>query len=155
MISRVARLALFLALVASALSAARAAVIGVDLGGEYLKVSLVAPGRTPIAITLNEVSKRKTTAAVSFVNGERAVGEPANDMMPRSPGDVATRARDALVSAVRAHVASTPGETSSASPSPRPQFVSDSSSACVLASLNCAGDNRDTNYIRSISFTLS
>lgn len=66
-----------------------------------------------------------------------------------------SRARDALVSAVRAHVASTPGETSSASPSPRPQFVSDSSSACVLASLNCAGDNRDTNYIRSTSFTLS
>jgi len=94
--SRVGRLALFLALVASALTAARAAVIGVDLGGEYLKVSLVAPGRTPIAIALNEVSKRKTTAAVSFVNGERAVGEPACDMMPRSPGDVATRARDAL-----------------------------------------------------------
>ena len=112
MISRVGRLALFLALVASALSAARAAVIGVDLGGEYLKVSLVAPGRTPIAITLNEVSKRKTTAAVSFVNGERAVGEPANDMMPRSPGDVATRARDALGAAATSERVRAVGERS-------------------------------------------
>jgi len=75
---------------------AHGAVMGIDLGGEFLKASLVAPGRTPIAITLNEVSKRKTTAAVSFFNDERAIGEPANDLMPRSPTDVATRARDAL-----------------------------------------------------------
>ena len=110
--SRLGRLALFLALVASALTAARAAVIGVDLGGEYLKVSLVAPGRTPIAIALNEVSKRKTTAAVSFVNGERAVGEPACDMMPRSPGDVATRARDALGAAATSERVRAVGEGS-------------------------------------------
>jgi hypothetical protein len=66
-----------------------------------------------------------------------------------------TGARDALVSAVRARVALAPGETSSASPSPRPQLVSDSSSACVISFTNCGGDNRDTNYIRSTSFTLS
>lgn len=73
-----------------------AAVIGIDYGGEYLKVSLVAPGRVPISIALNEVSKRKTTAAVSFYDGERAIGEPANDLHPRAPDLVVTRARDAL-----------------------------------------------------------
>lgn len=73
-----------------------AAVIGIDYGGEYLKVSLVAPGRVPISIALNEVSKRKTTAAVSFYDGERAIGEPANDLHPRAPELVVTRARDAL-----------------------------------------------------------
>jgi len=75
---------------------ASAAVIGIDYGGEYLKVSLVAPGRVPISIALNEVSKRKTTAAVSFYDGERAVGEAANDLHPRAPELVVTRARDAL-----------------------------------------------------------
>ena len=77
-------------------SVVTAAVIGIDYGGEYLKVSLVAPGRVPISIALNEVSKRKTTAAVSFYDGERAIGEPANDLHPRAPELVVTRARDAL-----------------------------------------------------------
>lgn len=75
---------------------ARAAVIGIDAGGEFLKVSLVAPGRVPIGIAVNEISKRKTTAAVSFYNAERQVGESAMDFMPRSPEIVVTRARDAL-----------------------------------------------------------
>jgi len=62
---------------------------------------------------------------------------------------------DALVSAVRAHVASAPGRSAVVSRSPRPQLVADNSNACVLSRINCGGDNRDTNYIRSSSITLA
>ena len=51
-------LSILLAL-AAVLARVDGAVVGVDLGGEHLKVALVAPGRTPIAIALNEASKRK------------------------------------------------------------------------------------------------
>lgn len=36
-------------------STAQAAVLAVDLGSEFLKVSIVKPGRTPISIVLNEM----------------------------------------------------------------------------------------------------
>ena len=72
------------------------AVVGVDFGGEHLKLALVAPGRTPIAIALNEASKRKSATAVSFAGGERAVGDRAYDLHARAPTEVATRHRDAL-----------------------------------------------------------
>lgn len=34
---------------------ARAAVLAVDLGSEFLKIAIVKPGRTPISIVLNEM----------------------------------------------------------------------------------------------------
>lgn len=34
---------------------ARAAVLAIDLGSEFLKISIVKPGRTPISIVLNEM----------------------------------------------------------------------------------------------------
>ena len=37
------------------ISTAEAAVLAVDLGSEFLKVSIVKPGRTPISIVLNEM----------------------------------------------------------------------------------------------------
>jgi hypoxia up-regulated 1 len=37
------------------ISTAQAAVLAVDLGSEFLKVSIVKPGRTPISIVLNEM----------------------------------------------------------------------------------------------------
>ena len=49
--------------------AAHSAVLGIDYGSEFIKVSIVAPGRTPISIVINEISKRKSTAAVSFTDG--------------------------------------------------------------------------------------
>ena len=61
---------------------------------------------------------------------------------------------DALVGAVRAHVASAPGRSAVVTRSPRPQ-VADNSNACVLSRINCGGDNRDTNYIRSASISLA
>lgn len=40
---------------AALVSTAQAAVLAVDLGSEFLKVSIVKPGRTPISIVLNEM----------------------------------------------------------------------------------------------------
>ena len=39
-------------------------LMAVDFGGEFIKVSVVKPGRTPISIVPNEMSKRRTSAQV-------------------------------------------------------------------------------------------
>lgn len=75
---------------------AQAAVIAVDLGSEFLKVSIVKPGRTPISIVLNEMSKRKTSSQVAFVNGDRLLGEEAAVLQPRFPDRVFTSLRNFL-----------------------------------------------------------
>jgi len=77
-------------------SLARGALVGVDFGSETIKVSVVARGQTPIAIAVNEISKRKTTNAIAFASNERFVGERANDLFPRSPEGVVTKALDGL-----------------------------------------------------------
>jgi molecular chaperone DnaK (HSP70) len=41
-----------------------AALMAVDLGSEFIKISIVKPGRAPVSIVLNEMSKRKTPAQV-------------------------------------------------------------------------------------------
>jgi len=76
--------------------AAQAAVLGIDYGSEYVKVSIVAPGRTPISIVINEISKRKSTAAVSFTGGDRWLMEEAMNYNARFPERVFTRMRDLL-----------------------------------------------------------
>lgn len=87
-----------LALVAAALlKGASACVFAVDLGSENLKVSLVKPGRTPIAIVSNEFSKRKSPALVGFSpQGDLLLGEDANAVATRYPTRVYARARDML-----------------------------------------------------------
>jgi hypoxia up-regulated 1 len=55
-----------------------ASLMAIDLGSEYLKVCLIKPGRTPIAIVVNEMSRRKSPALVGFVKGERLVSEEAS-----------------------------------------------------------------------------
>ena len=77
-------------------SSARAAVLGIDYGSEYIKVSIVAPGRTPISIVINEISKRKSTAAVAFTGGDRWLAEEAMNYNARFPERVFTRLRDLL-----------------------------------------------------------
>lgn len=54
------------------------AVIGIDLGTEFLKIGLVKPG-TPIDIVLNEQSKRKTESVIAFDDDERFIGMLANE----------------------------------------------------------------------------
>lgn len=87
-----------LALVLAAVSvpSALAALLAIDLGSESLKLALVAPGRTPISIVINEISKRKSPVAVSFINGERALGEEAHALGVRYPDRVLYRTRDLL-----------------------------------------------------------
>ncbi|KAK3683357.1 Hsp70 protein-domain-containing protein [Podospora appendiculata] len=73
------------------------AVLGIDLGTEYIKAALVKPG-IPLEIVLTKDSRRKETSAVAFKpspNGpksgsypERAYGSDAMALAPRFPGDV-------------------------------------------------------------------
>ena len=64
------------------------ALLAIDLGSEFLKLSIVKPGRIPISIVINEMSKRKTPALVAFVDGERLVGEEAAGVAARYPDRV-------------------------------------------------------------------
>ena len=79
---------------------AASAVLGIDLGTEYIKAALVKPG-IPLEIVLTKDSKRKEAAAVAFkplkskvslsepnVFPERAYGGDALALSARFPGDV-------------------------------------------------------------------
>ncbi|CAK7272061.1 lumenal Hsp70 protein [Sporothrix epigloea] len=76
---------------------AASAVLGIDLGTEYIKAALVKPG-IPLEIVLTKDSRRKETAAVAFktpqngakagVYPERAYGSDAIALGARFPGDV-------------------------------------------------------------------
>lgn len=75
--------------------AASSGVIGIDLGTEYLKATLVKPG-IPLEIVLTKDSKRKESAAVAFktprdnqaVFPERYYGGDALALAARFPDDV-------------------------------------------------------------------
>jgi len=83
---------LALAALAALLQAAAAGpLMAIDFGGEFIKVSVVKPGRTPISIVPNEMSKRRTTAAVAFVGGDRLLGEEAAALAVRYPDRVYAR----------------------------------------------------------------
>ena len=83
-------------LVAVSTHSASTSFFAVDLGSEYLKISVIKPGRIPISIVLNESSKRKTPALVGFVDGHRFVGEEAIAVSGRHPDKVFSRLRDLL-----------------------------------------------------------
>lgn len=82
------------------LASAASAVLGIDLGTEYIKAALVKPG-IPLEIVLTKDSKRKEAAAVAFkpsrskspnpdsvVFPERAYGGDALALSARFPSDV-------------------------------------------------------------------
>jgi len=73
-------------------------LMAVDFGSENIRVSLVNSNRRPIQVEVvnNEISKRKTSAVVGFVNGERLLGEPAAAVDGRYRSTIITRARDLL-----------------------------------------------------------
>lgn len=88
---------LLLALLAlSAASAVQASLMAVDLGSEFVKVCLVKPGRTPISIVVNEMSKRKAPALVGLVDGDRVVGEEAFSLAIRYPTHIYPQLRNLL-----------------------------------------------------------
>jgi hypoxia up-regulated 1 len=75
---------------------AASAVLGVDLGTEYIKAALVKPG-IPLEIVLTKDSRRKEASAVAFKPSknpqsgsfpERAYGSDALALAARFPGDV-------------------------------------------------------------------
>lgn len=92
----VQRSAALLLLVAVGLGLAHGSLMAIDLGSEYLKVCLIKPGRTPIAIVVNEMSRRKSPALVGLANGDRLLGEEAFSFAIRFPTTVFSRARDLL-----------------------------------------------------------
>jgi hypoxia up-regulated 1 len=82
----------------SSTASAASAVLGVDLGTEYIKAVLVKPG-VPLEIVLTKDSKRKETSAVAFKPSksgplpsgsypERFYGSDAIALQARFPGDI-------------------------------------------------------------------
>ncbi|KAF1347412.1 heat shock protein 70-like protein-like protein [Lizonia empirigonia] len=82
----------------SSTASAASAVLGVDLGTEYIKAALVKPG-IPLEIVLTKDSRRKETSAVAFKPSksgalpggsypERFYGADAIALQARFPGDV-------------------------------------------------------------------
>ncbi|OIW14422.1 hypothetical protein TanjilG_20868 [Lupinus angustifolius] len=72
------------------------AVFTVDLGSESLKVAVVnlKPGQIPISVAINEMSKRKSPALVSFNSGDRLLAEEAAGLVARYPQNVFSQIRD-------------------------------------------------------------
>ncbi|KAG7294529.1 hypothetical protein NEMBOFW57_004604 [Staphylotrichum longicolle] len=89
-------LLLTLLLLLSPPALAVSAVLGIDLGTEYIKAALVKPG-IPLEIVLTKDSRRKEISAVTFKPAsssnshapfpERAYGSDAMALAPRFPGD--------------------------------------------------------------------
>ncbi|KAK5013470.1 lumenal Hsp70 protein, partial [Cryomyces antarcticus] len=78
-------------------ASAASAVLGIDLGTEFIKAALVKPG-IPLEIVLTKDSKRKETSAVAFKSStsgsaseefpQRLYGSDALALAARYPGDV-------------------------------------------------------------------
>ena len=82
----------------SSTASAASAVLGVDMGTEYIKAALVKPG-VPLEIVLTKDSRRKETSAVAFKPAksgalpqgsfpERFYGADAIALQARFPGDI-------------------------------------------------------------------
>lgn len=87
---------LLLALAVGAATAVHGSLMAIDLGSEYLKVCLVKPGRTPISVVVNEMSKRKSPALVGLVGEDRVIGEEAFSLAIRYPNNVYSQLRNLL-----------------------------------------------------------
>ncbi|KAJ7964599.1 Heat shock 70 kDa protein [Quillaja saponaria] len=92
------KLGVFLSVLLLLLSPSQSAVFSVDLGSEWLKVAVVnlKPGQSPISIAINEMSKRKSPALVSFHSGNRLLGEEAAGLVARYPQKVYSQIRDLI-----------------------------------------------------------
>lgn len=83
-------------MLAALCGAVQAAIFAMDLGTDFLKVSLIKPGRVPISVVVNEMSKRKSRSTVGIVQGDRLLGDTAYGLGKRHPQVVFTRLRDFL-----------------------------------------------------------
>lgn len=82
-------------LISLATSAAAGPLMAVDLGSDFIKVAVVPPGKLPEIVT-NEMTKRRTSAQVAVVDGNRLLGEEAAALSIRYPSKVFSRLRDLL-----------------------------------------------------------
>ncbi|KAI9846375.1 MAG: lumenal Hsp70 protein [Thelocarpon superellum] len=105
-------LLVFLFASAAAAASAASAVLGIDLGTEYIKAALVKPG-IPLEIVLTKDSKRKEVAAValkpagnSVAFPERAYGSDAMALAARLPAHVYPNLKP-LLAATRAELPET------------------------------------------------
>ena len=73
-----------------------AKLMAIDLGGNFLKVAVVQPGRKPISIAENEMSRRQTPVMVGFVDGQRVLGEDAVTASARHPDKFIEHLRDLI-----------------------------------------------------------
>ncbi|KAF6238501.1 hypothetical protein HO173_003469 [Letharia columbiana] len=80
---RLSNLAMFLSLLFlfTSTASAASAVLGIDIGTEYIKAALVKPG-IPLEIVLTKDSKRKETAAVAFKPLRTRVSTAEPDAFP-------------------------------------------------------------------------
>ncbi|KAJ7960189.1 Heat shock 70 kDa protein [Quillaja saponaria] len=92
------KLGVFLSVLLLLLSPSQSAVFSVDLGSEWIKVAVVnlKPGQSPISVAINEMSKRKSPALVSFHSGSRLLGEEAAGLVARYPQKVYSHIRDLI-----------------------------------------------------------
>ncbi|CAN0890704.1 Heat shock 70 kDa protein 17 [Linum grandiflorum] len=92
------KLGLLLCFLSVNLIPSQAAVSSIDLGSEWMKVAVVnlKPGQSPIAIAINEMSKRKSPALVSFHSGTRLLAEEAAGITARYPNKVFSQLRDLI-----------------------------------------------------------
>eukprot|EP00760_Papus_ankaliazontas_P001077 PhM_4_TR10379/c0_g1_i1/m.84004/K09486/HYOU1; hypoxia up-regulated 1 len=81
--------ALLVVFIVSMTSEAQGAVIGIDIGSEFLKVAAVR-GKAGIDIVLNEQTRRKSHNYVGFRGDERYLGEDAKNFAPRFPNNMIT-----------------------------------------------------------------
>ncbi|CAN1752647.1 Heat shock 70 kDa protein 17, partial [Linum perenne] len=92
------KLGLLLCFLSVNLIPSQSAVSSIDLGSEWMKVAVVnlKPGQSPIAIAINEMSKRKSPALVSFHSGSRLLAEEAAGITARYPNKVFSQLRDLI-----------------------------------------------------------
>ena len=60
------------------------AILGIDIGSQFMKVALVQRN-SPLEIVTNLHSKRKTEVMVLFDNGSRFYGADASSLLVRKP----------------------------------------------------------------------
>ena len=89
------RTLVILTVISLATTVAAGPLMAVDLGSDFIKVAVVPPGKLPEIVT-NEMTKRRTSAQVAFVDGKRLLGEEAAALSIRYPSKVFSRLRDLL-----------------------------------------------------------
>ena len=84
-----------LGLISLATTVAAGPLMAVDFGSDFIKVAVTKPGKLPEIVT-NEMTKRRTSAQVAFVDGNRLLGEEAAALSIRYPSKVYSRLRDLI-----------------------------------------------------------